>query len=166
MRIVVKGASGSGKTTLARQVAARLGAPHVELDGLFHGPAWSEPTLEFFRARVAGATRGESWVADGNYDSRLEALVVGRADVVVWLDPPLRTIVARLARRTARRIVRREELWAGNRESLRGAFALFDWMLRSRRKQAREFPALPRLVRLRSPREVEAWLSSLGGAPP
>jgi AAA domain len=37
-KIAVVGTSGSGKTTVARELARRLGVPHVELDALYHGP--------------------------------------------------------------------------------------------------------------------------------
>jgi gluconate kinase len=39
-RVLVAGTSGSGKTTLAQRVSEVLGVPHVEIDGLFHGPDW------------------------------------------------------------------------------------------------------------------------------
>ena len=51
-RVNVKGISGSGKSTFALELARRLGLPFVELDALHHGPNWSEPTDEVFRARV------------------------------------------------------------------------------------------------------------------
>src|SRR5512138_2189086 len=41
-RVLVAGTSGSGKTTLAARVAAVLGAPHIEIDSLFHGPGWTK----------------------------------------------------------------------------------------------------------------------------
>jgi len=51
-RINVKGTSGSGKSTFAAELARRLDLPYVELDALHHGPNWSEPTDEGFRARA------------------------------------------------------------------------------------------------------------------
>lgn len=168
-RIVVKGASGSGKTTVAVALAEALDAPHVELDALHHGPDWSEPPLEEFRQRVTEATAGDRWVVDGNYDSKLGDALLERAELVVWLDPPLRMILARLRRRTAERIRSGTELWAGNRESWRDALigreSLFVWAIRTHRSLRRELPArcarlgVP-LLRLRTPAEADAWLEA------
>ncbi len=168
-RIVVVGTTGSGKTVLARRLARHLGLPHVELDALHWGPDWSQVAPETFRARVAEAIAGESWVIDGNY-SRVRDLVWSRADTVVWLDYSLPVILGRLFRRTLRRIFGREELWSGNRERFREQFfsrkSLFLWALRTYRRRRREYPALfgrPEyahltVVRLTSPRQARRWL--------
>src|ERR671934_546543 len=168
-RIVVVGTSGSGKTTVAREVARRLGVPHVELDALYHGPGWAETPPEEFRRRVAAAMDGDGWVVDGNYESKLGDLVLRRADTVVWLDLPLRVALTRVTRRTIRRIRTGEELWSGNRESWRGGFigweSMFVWTIRSHIKRRRAVPRqLARhpgvqVVRLRTAREVERYLS-------
>jgi hypothetical protein len=167
-RIWVKGGSGSGKTTLARQLAQRLGLEHVELDALHHDRGWTPAPAPLLQARVRGALDdARGWVVDGNYDSKVGALVRDRAELIVWLDLPLGTKLARLARRTFRRWRTGAELWNGNRESLKGAFwggdALFPWAVRSHFRHRSEWPRLlagAPLVRLRSPREVEAWLTS------
>src|SRR5256885_17047360 len=98
-KIAVQGTGGSGKTTLAKELARRHGVPHVELDALFHGPGWTETPPEEFRRRVTAATDGAGWVVDGNYDSKLGDLVLGRAGTVVWLDLPLRVALTRVTRR-------------------------------------------------------------------
>ena len=72
--------------------------------------------------RVAEIVATDAWVIDGSYQSWIGQLVLGNADVVVWLDFPLRVWLPRLLWRTVRRAGSGEELWAGNRESLRNAF--------------------------------------------
>jgi hypothetical protein len=140
----------------------------VELDALHHGPGWSAPTDEEFRSRVRAAMRDaeEGWVVDGNYDGKLGDTVVGEADQIVWLDLPLRLKLRRLWGRTIHRIRNDVELWNGNRETWRDAFAsmdsIFVWLVRGHLRQRRDFPAQfgndPRLVRLRSVGEAREWL--------
>jgi hypothetical protein len=166
-RIVIKGACGAGKSTLGRLLADRLQVPYVELDALHHGPSWTPATAQELQESVSGALDDErGWVVDGNYDSKLGTLLLDRAELIVWLDLPLRTKLLRLTWRTARRWLRREELWNGNRETLKGAFwggdALFPWAVRSHFHHRRRWPAVfggRPLVRLTTPAAVQAWLT-------
>jgi adenylate kinase family enzyme len=168
MRVNVKGISGSGKSTFSRELAERLGVPYLEIDEIHHGPNWTEASAEELQARVREfmARALDGWVIDGNYESKLGDLVLGAADKIVWLDPPLRVALRRLWRRTLQRIRDQVELWSGNRETWRGGFwgrdSLFVWTLRSwfrhRRQWPRKFGDDPRLVRLRSVDETRRWL--------
>jgi adenylate kinase family enzyme len=169
-RVAVVGNTGSGKTTVARTLAAQLDVPHVELDALNWRPGWEMAPAEEFRAQVDEATSGAGWVIDGNYFGRLGESVLEQADLVVWLDPPPRTILARLTRRTVARIRSGEEMWGTNRETLRGAFlsrnSLFVWALKMhvlKRAERGEVIARYPHVRLRSAREADEWLRRLAG---
>jgi adenylate kinase family enzyme len=172
-RVAVRGTSGAGKSTFAAELARRLGLAHIELDALHHGPNWSAPTAEEFRARVraAMAAAPAGWVIDSDYDAKLGETVLGAADTIVWLDLPLRVTFPRLWRRTLHRIRHGVELWGGNRETWRDQFAsrhsIFYWTLRAHVRQRREWPARfggdPRLVRLRSDAEVRRWLDGQAG---
>jgi adenylate kinase family enzyme len=171
-RISVVGTCGSGKTTVARALADRLGLIHVELDALSWGPKWTERPDDEFRAAVVAAASGDRWVIDGNY-SKCRDLVWARADSVVWLDYSFPRVFWRLLRRTFRRALRREELWHGNRESLRRSFLSCDsillWAIKTHRRRQRNYPAILarpeyrhlRVVRLRSPRAATAWLAGV-----
>lgn len=68
-RVSVVGTSGSGKSTLARQLAAVLGVPYLELDGLNHQPGWQPLPPEEFRQAVAVRAAEDGWVIDGNYST-------------------------------------------------------------------------------------------------
>lgn len=169
------GTTGSGKTTTARRLAETLGYPHVELDALHWEPNWTPAPVEVFRDRVRQAIQGACWVVDGNY-SVVRDIVWPAADSVVWLDYSLPVIMGRLLRRTVRRSLCREELWNGNREHLLRALFSTDsillWALRTYRRRRREYPELFRrpehghlkVIRLRTPRQTEAWLEMLGAA--
>lgn len=174
-RIAVVGTTGAGKTTLARQLAQRLSCPHVDLDELFWGPGWTPVPREVFRERVTAALAGDRWTVGGNYSAARD-LVWTRADTLLWLDYPLPLVLWRLAGRTLRRILTREVLWGGNRETWRAQFfsreSLFLWALHSHPRHQREFPAALASAefahlawfRLRSPQAAEQWLRQVPAA--
>ena len=166
---IVSTASSSGKTTLGRELARRLDVPFVELDELHHGPNWTEATAAELCAKVEPLVAGDAWVIDGGYWGKLGDLVLRNADAVVWLDLPIRIWLPRLIRRTVGRILRREELWNGNRESVRKVFfsrdSLIWYALRNHPRHRRDYPkrlAPYEVVRLRSPKEVTQWLARFG----
>jgi adenylate kinase family enzyme len=164
---VVTSASGSGGTTVGRALAARLGVPFHELDALAWKPGWVLSTAEELREAVEPIVAMDAWVIDGSYQSLIGQLVLGNADVVVWLDLPLRIWLPRLVGRTFRRARSGEVLWDGNRESLRKAFlsrdSLILFTLRHFRARRRTYPvrfAGYDVVRLRSQGEIDRFVRS------
>ena len=146
-RIVVVGPPGSGKTTTAAAIAKRLGAPHTELDSLWWDPNWTEAGHEEFRARLAPVVATDRW------------LDLGR-----WVTVP------RVVRRTFTRAARQQELWNGNRESIRLALradSIIWYAWREHPKYNQRYDRLatdgahPSWVRLRSPSAVRKWLAAL-----
>lgn len=167
-RVLVAGVSGVGKTTLAAQIADTIDAPHTEIDGLFHGEDWipRDEFLDDVRALVAQPR----WTTEWQY-SLARPLLTSRADLFVWLDLPFATVtLPRVVRRTVRRRLSREELWNGNVEPPLGTFFtnrehIVRWSFATRRKYVDRVPAVEEanpdlaVVRLRTQREVDAWLA-------
>ena len=170
-RVSVVGTSGTGESTLARELARRLGASWLEVDSVYHQAGGTPRDASEFRDRVAAAGAGERWVSDGTY-SAVRDLVWARADTVVWLDLPRRTVMRRITWRTLRRVAGRAELWNGNRERWRNVFtwdkdeSVIAWAWQtydSRRERYAALAADPanarlRFVRLTSPRAVRRFL--------
>lgn len=167
-RVVVAGVSGTGKSTLAARISAVLNAPHTEIDELYHGPDWT-PREEFLDD-VRAFVHGDTWTTEWQYSSA-RPILAAHADLVVWLDLPFLSVtLPRVVSRTMRRRLRREVLWNGNVEPpLRTFFTnrehIVRWAFSTRNKYSVlvtrlevEYPDLP-IVRLRTPREVQAWLS-------
>lgn len=165
-RVLVAGTSGAGKTTTARRIAAVLGLPHTEIDGLFHGPAWTERAT--FKADVARFTAEPSWVTEWQYDS-VRDLLADRADLLVWLHFRRPVVMRQVVRRTVSRRLRREHLWNGNLEpALRTLLTdpdhIIRWAWRTHSTTADRVRQLADthldlvVVELRDRREVEEWL--------
>ncbi|WP_225753311.1 AAA family ATPase [Actinotalea sp. Marseille-Q4924] len=165
--MLVTGTSGSGKTQLAARIATVLEVPHVEIDALFHGPAWSpRPSFE---QDVHRFSNEPAWVTEWQYSS-VRAHLAERADLMIWLDLPRHLVMRQVANRTLTRRLRREPLWNGNIEPpLRTFFTdsehIVRWAWRTHRKTAERVAHLldqnPSfiVVRLRSHDEADAWLS-------
>ena len=176
-RTVVVGTTGSGKSAAAARLAAALGAPHVELDAINWRPNWiglNETDIPLFRSQVEEAVRCDAWVVDGNYGVARD-LIWPRATAVVWLDYPFGLVFWRLVRRTLRRSLRRETLWAGNRESIsrslsRDSILLWAFKTHWRRRRslyrlfAEPEQAHLRLFHMRRPSDTEQWLRSIASS--
>lgn len=174
-RVSVVGTSGAGKSTLARALSVALDADFLELDSVYHQPGWVPLPREEFRRRVGDAVAGQRWVIDGNYTSNVKDLVWARADTVVWLDLPKRTVMRRIIWRSFQRAARRVELWNGNRERWRNLFSAdkeqsviaWAWQThaatRAKLEAAMADPANAKLhfVRLKNPAEVRRFLASV-----
>jgi adenylate kinase family enzyme len=141
-RVVVLGVAGSGKTTLAQSLARRFGSRYVDMNALLEGESSD------VRARVDEATSSPNWVADASLERWVGDLVLERADGIVWLDVPLRVALARS--------------WRRSRREGEPPFALLWGAVRAHFSNRRRFPQrvarFQRVVRLRSPGEVETWL--------
>jgi adenylate kinase family enzyme len=177
-RISVVGSTASGKTSVARAIADALSHPFLELDSVYHQPDWVPLPDDEFREVVGEFAANGPWVIDGNYThGGVLDLVWGRADTVVWVDPPKSVVMQRVIWRTIRRGVTREELWNGNREPLsnftswdpeqnviRWAWTRYD----SRREEYESAMINPTwthltFIRLRSSAEAAEFIGSLSG---
>ena len=170
-RIVVVGPSGAGKSTLACELAQRKAVPFVELDALYWKADWTPTPAAEMRVLVTEAAAPDSWVVAGNY-SKVRDVLWPRADAVVWLDYGFCVVFWRVVKRTVRRLVLREELWNGNRESWQSTFSrdsVLRWAIVVYGKTRRTIPealAQPEfahleVVHLRSPRQTSDWLRQI-----
>lgn len=176
-RVAIVGSPGAGKTTLARELAARLELEHIELDAIFHQPGWEPLPDDQFIDRVTEVTAGDRWITDGNYQRIARPIIWQRADTVVFLDLPKRTVMYSLLKRSVRRSWRQEELWNGNREQFRNFLKrkkednilLWAWTqydrYRSNYLAAMNDPQHGRLdfVRLRHRSDLSRWLTTVQG---
>ena len=167
-RVLVAGSTGAGKTTMAQALAERLGLPHTEMDGLFHGPGWV-PRREFRDDVTAMLARGR-WVTEYQYRP-VKADLLAAAQAVVWLDHSFPLVAWRLLRRSAVRALTRRPLYNGNVEQVRAWLRAShplrivlsrEFWAKRRRTEAELAEAAARgvvVVRLRGARKAKRWLA-------
>ncbi len=170
MKIAVIGYSGAGKSTLARALAKGLGLPLLHLDQVHFLPGWAERDPEEARALTAAFLERESWVIDGNYAGLLQERRMEEADRIVFLDVCRgRCLLQALGRYWRHRGTVRDSAAPGCVEKLDGEF--LRWLLWESRSPAQRagYAAIAgawpeKLVRLRSRRQVRAFLRTICGA--
>lgn len=176
-RILVVGTSGSGKTTLAEKLSERLGIKNIELDALFWKENWTQSTTEEFRRKISDSINdsikeARGYVLHGNYN-KVQDLTWGNVDTVIWLDYGRMIVMWRVIKRTIGRILSKEELWAGNRETFRKSFlekdsiVLWAWNTYGKRKKqysmmVNENPyKINKFIIMRNPKEANAFLQRI-----
>jgi adenylate kinase family enzyme len=143
-RLHITGASGAGTTTLGRALAQRFASPHFDTDDFFWEPTdppYRRKRAEADRLRLLGEMLGQrrDWVLSGSLDGWGDKLVAS-FDLVVWLDVPAATRLARLRASELARygaaIAPGGALYAEHQEFLAGA-ATYDTGERSGRSRPR-----------------------------
>ncbi|MGH3915472.1 MAG: adenylate kinase [Pseudonocardiaceae bacterium] len=121
-RILVYGVTGSGKSVLAERIGIAMNVPWYSVDDLTWEPGWVPVPVADQRSRISAICVQERWVLDSAYSHWLD-IPLSRAELIVGLDYPRWVSLARLIRRTGRRMIRRDLVCNGNRESLRLALS-------------------------------------------
>lgn len=171
-RVAVVGSSCSGKTTFAVALAKLSGISHVQLDTLFWLENWRQQPSEVFAQKVAATVSKDAWIIDGNF-TEVQHLTLKRATTIVWLNYSFATVFFRAICRSCQRVVTREELFAGNRESFWKTFFTRDsilyWIIttfsRRRRQYRKLFAERPDhiafFIEFTRPKEAQEFLDSL-----
>jgi adenylate kinase family enzyme len=174
-RIAVWGVTGSGKTTFSQRLAAILGIEAVELDAIRHARGWDSTDWPEFRQVLTERldSMPDGWVVEGSYSAIMD-VYLSRIDTMVWIHLPFRTSFWRLLKRTIPRGIKQTRLYTptGPHESLRQTFlskqSILWWGItahrsssRKRRERIAALPSSVRVYELRSPGEVEDFLSAV-----
>jgi len=171
-RVLVYGVTGSGKTTLAERLSRVTSLPCYSVDDLAWEPGWVEVPPEEQRRRISDICARSEWILDTAY-AKWRYIPLARAELIVALDYPRWVSLQRLLRRTVARCVRRTPICNGNTESLRLAVSrnsIVGWHFRSfsrKRARIREWAAQeggPKVLRLATPGQAEAWLTMVAAA--
>jgi adenylate kinase family enzyme len=169
-KVFVVGTSGSGKSTFARKLSQKIGVVDIELDLLFWKANWTESEPEEFRAKITKAINdNQGWVMHGNYN-KVRDLTWGNTETLIWLDYSKSVVMYRVIKRSLKRIFTQEELWTGNKESIKKTFfskqsiILWSWQTYAIRKtqylkliQDPDFKAI-KVIRFANPSEAEVFL--------
>jgi len=161
-RISIVGSTGSGKSHLARELAHRLGLPLCELDKLRKKAASHGPYGPTFQSRVAELVNGDGWIIDGHYRD-VRHLIFCRADLVVWLNYPLRIVALQLMQRFRRKVIanlRRAVKQSGKARRMARFDVTVPWTRRLARlartvRERREYGGLLRSAEYRNVQVIE-----------
>ena len=175
-RVNIIGCSGSGKSTFAKRLAKILDSKFIEMDSIYWGKNWSEPTDEELFARIQRVVDGQKWVLDGNY-TRTNSVKWPRTTTVVWIDTPYLKTIWRVNTRSIKRLIfHRGELWEGTDcyESFKQTFmskkSVILWAInqygRYNKRYEEQMTNPPfkhlKFIRLKSQKEIEFFLTSIG----
>lgn len=168
-RVMIVGQPGSGKSTLARKLGARTGLPVVHIDTIHWQPGWVERDWDEKTRLCHEVEAGERWIFEGGHSATWHNRIA-RADVLIWIDRSAPLRFWRVFLRTLLHRGRsRPDLPSDCPELLANLPEFFGFMWRTktsaRAKMKQLVATVPsdcRVVCLRSNRETDAFLASVG----
>ncbi len=168
-RVLVIGSGGAGKSTFAKRLGARLGIEVIHLDAYYWNPGWIETPKPQWKDIVATLIEKDAWIMDGNYSGTLEPRLEA-CDTIIFLDLPRLLCLWRVMKRVLKyRGTHRPDMAEGCTERFDWIFTKWIWSYPNRTRLEiigllEKHGAGKQVIRLRSRREVESFLSQLQSA--
>lgn len=172
-RVMVVGGPGSGKSYLSRRLHEISGLPVYHMDHIHWLPGWV-PRERFEKDMLTREIHGKpAWIFEGGHSGTYRDRAA-RAQMLVWLDLPVRLRIRRVLWRSLRYHGRtRPDLPEGCPEAIGRQtldFLRFIWRTRETGRQAvhrtvSPAPAHLRIVHLRQPVDVGAFLGRCRASP-
>jgi adenylate kinase family enzyme len=165
-RVLIIGSGGAGKSTLARRLGDATGIEVIHLDKLHWKPNWTSPPKDEWRGIVAEALKKDEWIMDGNFGGTME-MRMGACDTIIYLDFPRAICLYRAVKRVVKYYNKtRPDMGEGCTERLDFEFLSWVWNFPKTTKptieeRLKRLAAEKKLIRLRSPREVENFFEDL-----
>lgn len=165
-RVLVIGSGGAGKSTFSRRLGEAKGIEVIHLDKLHWKPNWTEPPKDEWRKTVESAAQKEEWIMDGNYGGTMDVRLMA-CDTVIFLDLPRITCIYRVFKRWLRyRNTSRPDMGEGCGEKLNLEFLQWIWSFPKNTRptieeRLKRFEGEKTIIRLKSKRDVEKFLTSL-----
>ena len=171
-RVMIIGQPGSGKSTLARKLGERTGLPVVHIDTIHWQPGWIERSRDEKTRLCHEVEARERWIFEGGHSATWNNRLA-RADMVIWIDRSAPLRFWRVLRRTVLNRGRsRPDLPENCPELLANLPEFFRlmWRTKTSSREAIEryvarVPSGCRVVCLRSDRDAEVFLASVGTQP-
>jgi adenylate kinase family enzyme len=159
------GQPGAGKSTLAAALGRSTSLPVIHIDRIHWQPGWIERTKDEKSRLCLEAEQRSTWIFEGGHSTTWPSRVQ-RADMLIWLDMPLRLRLWRVLRRAITFYGRtRPDMADGCPERLRSLpeFVAYIWKTRhsARVKIERLISMAPpgcEVVHLRSDEDSAAFL--------
>jgi adenylate kinase family enzyme len=167
-KIAIIGSTASGKSTLANKLSKLYDLPHIELDQILFENR-KRKTDDEFRDAVRLVVKEPEWICDGVFYN-LADIIWPKADIVIWLDLPLKTAYKQVLSRSLGRIIKAQSKPGGQRETLKTAFGrngivtktphIHRKVTANYEELVKQYVSSDNLVRLKSRKEVSSWVGS------
>ncbi|MEC2072557.1 AAA family ATPase [Alkalihalophilus marmarensis] len=166
-KIHIIGSVGSGKTTLAKELAAKLNLPHIELDNV----SWERRTSgdrrrteEECAALLHTLVQSDQWIIEGVHTKEWVDTSFRNADLIIFLDTANHARLFRIMRRYLLQKLRIESSnYKPTKEIL---FNMFKWNKHFEDVAKPEFfkkyaPLQDKILIVKNKRSVDEYMQSL-----
>jgi adenylate kinase family enzyme len=166
-KILVLGCSGSGKSTLTRLISEKYSLPAVHLDIHFWKEGWVETPRADWLPIVEKLSQEDRWVMDGTFSESFD-LRFPRADIIILVNMPRLLCLYRVITRKLKysKTNRRIDMAEGCDETFDLNFYKYIWTFNQKvlpkiDEAIKRHQCESKLISLRSPKEVEIFISKL-----
>ena len=138
----------------------------MHLDKLYWQAGWIEPPKNQWQNKVEELLKNDSWIMDGNFGGTME-LRLKYCDTAIFLDlSPAICLYRVLKRRLKYRNTNRPDMTEGCNEKVDLEFLGWVWNYRKAKKpkveqMLKRVENEKRVIRLKSPKEVEDFLAQI-----